>query len=100
MDARVPGMVERIIRGSGETREQFERAFLALDEAEQVEALRRAEASLPDVEADIRDRYRHPLSAFSPDSTQANSEVERVIAMIRERINRLRDLTTEAQVAA
>jgi chromosome segregation ATPase len=95
VEARVPGMVERILRG-GESRERFEHDFLAIDDVEQAEALRQAEASLSDVEDEIRDRYRHPLSAFPPDSTQANSEVERVIAMIRERISGLRDLAAVA----
>jgi hypothetical protein len=97
---RVPDMVQRILRGGGETWEQFKRDFLTLDVEERAEALRGAEMSLPAIEEEVLDRYRHPLSTFGPETDVARRDVERIVGMIRGRIDRLRELVAEVEVAA
>jgi hypothetical protein len=88
---RLPSVVQSIIRGQA-GREALERTFLALNEDERGEVLRRAEASLVDVEEDIRCRYDLPNSVWPRTSDLANRDVEKTVGMIRGRIDRLRDL--------
>jgi hypothetical protein len=88
-EERVPRMVAMIVRG-GVTDSELEGSFADLLEREREEALRAAERQLVDVEADVRNRYSHPLSLEGPDSRAANHDVERIVGMIRGRINELR----------
>jgi hypothetical protein len=99
-EERVPRMVEQILRPREASREQLERSFLGHAGEERAEALRVAERSLGDVEEDVLNRYRHPLSAFGPETDVARRDVEKTVGMIRGRIDRLRELAVEAEVAA
>jgi hypothetical protein len=99
-EERVPKMVELILRPREVSREKLKAAFAGLTEEERDKALRLAEASSGDVEKDVRDKYRHPLALERPDSAAANRDVERTLGLIRERIDRLRELAVEAEVAA
>jgi hypothetical protein len=91
---RLPSVVRMIVYG-GVSNTVLEDAFLALSDQERQEVLRTAEASLGAVEASIHDRYRHKLSAFPPDSVQANADVERAFGLIRGRLEQLRELEVD-----
>ena len=77
------------------TPRQLDDAFLGLTEREREQTLRRAEDRLEDVEREIKSRYRLRTSLYGPDSDLANRNVANTIVMIRERIERLRELTLE-----
>jgi hypothetical protein len=93
---RLPHVVRKILTDGREgpslqAFSELQRAFLALPDDERAEALRRAEASLGDVEAEIRAEFRRPDSLPGQELAEAR-KVARVRGEIQGRIDRLGEL--------
>jgi hypothetical protein len=88
-ERRAPHMADLIVTG-GLSVAQLRERFDALTEEEQAETLRQAEASLVNVEAEIRAEFQHP-DALPGQESREQARVERVREAIEQRIGWLRE---------